>query len=89
MKTNTIRTRTHKAIAGAALAVVMSTPDLAHATDQLAWDKTFPQSEKVIHQMVSFNNRLGINLVADLYLPKISTVRKSILRLSSAVPMAR
>src|SRR5207249_8610888 len=41
-----------------------------HAADQLAWDKTFPQSEKVIHQKVTFNNRLGISLVADLYLPK-------------------
>src|SRR6266478_1834986 len=70
MKTNTIRTRTQKAIAGAALAVVISTLDLTHAADQLAWDKTFPQSDKVIHQKVSFNNRLGINLVADLYLPK-------------------
>jgi hypothetical protein len=37
--------------------------------EQLAWDKTFPQSDKVIHQKVSFNNRLGINLVADLYIP--------------------
>src|SRR5438309_8292605 len=70
MKTNSIRTRTQKAIAGAALAVAMSTPDLTHAADQLAWDKTFPQSDKVIHQKVSFNNRLGINLVADLYVPK-------------------
>ncbi len=70
MKTNSIRTRTQKAIAGAALAVAMSTPDVTHAADQLAWDKTFPQSDKVIHQKVSFNNRLGINLVADLYVPK-------------------
>src|SRR5437879_3753022 len=70
MKTNSIRTRTQKAIAGAALAVAMSTPDMARAADQLAWDKTFPQSDKVIHQKVSFNNRLGINLVADLYIPR-------------------
>ena len=40
------------------------------SSDSLSWDKTFPQSDKVIHQKVSFNNRLGINLVADLYLPK-------------------
>src|SRR5207253_10687153 len=70
MKTNSIRTRSQKAIVGAALAVAMSTPDVTHAADQLAWDKTFPQSDKVIHQKVSFNNRLGINLVADLYVPK-------------------
>jgi hypothetical protein len=70
MKTNSIRTRTEKAIAGAALAVALSTPNVTQAADQLAWDKTFPQSDKVIHQKVSFNNRLGINLVADLYIPK-------------------
>jgi uncharacterized protein len=33
-------------------------------------DKTFPQSDKVTHQKVSFTNRLGITLVADLYAPK-------------------
>lgn len=70
MKTNSIRTRSQKAIVGAALAVAISTPEVTHAADQLAWDKTFPQSEKVIHQKVTFNNRLGINLVADLYLPQ-------------------
>lgn len=48
----------------------MSTPDVTRATDQLAWDKTFPLSDKVIHQKVSFYNRLGISLVADLYIPK-------------------
>ena len=50
--------------------MAVSTPDVARAAEQLAWDKTFPQSDKVIHQKVSFNNRLGINLVADLYIPK-------------------
>lgn len=34
------------------------------------WDKTFPKSEKVNHRKVSFNNRFGITLVADLYEPK-------------------
>ena len=71
MKMKSIRTRTQKAFVGAALALVMSTPDVTRAAaDQLAWDKTFPQSDEVIHQKVSFNNRLGINLVADLYVPK-------------------
>src|SRR5439155_12997723 len=37
---------------------------------KLKWDKTFPQSDKVIHQKVSYSNRLGINLVGDLYIPK-------------------
>ncbi len=35
-----------------------------------AWDKTFPKSEKVDHQKVTFKNRYGITLAADLYLPK-------------------
>ena len=31
------------------------------------WDKTFPQSEKVDHTKVTFINRYGITLAADLY----------------------
>ncbi|MFM5239333.1 alpha/beta hydrolase [Aeromonas veronii] len=34
------------------------------------WDKTFSQSDKVDHRKVTFKNRYGITLVADLYLPK-------------------
>ncbi|SFN56416.1 hypothetical protein SAMN05660284_01773 [Formivibrio citricus] len=34
------------------------------------WDKTFPKSNKVGHQKVTFKNRYGITLAADLYLPK-------------------
>lgn len=34
------------------------------------WDKTFLQSEKVDHQKVTFINRYGITLAADLYKPK-------------------
>ena len=34
------------------------------------WDKVFPQSEKVDHCKVTFHNRYGITLAADLYLPK-------------------
>ena len=30
------------------------------------WDKTFPQSEKVDHKKVTFVNRYGITLAADL-----------------------
>lgn len=35
------------------------------------WDKTFPKSEKVNHRKVTFHNRYGITLVADLYEPKM------------------
>lgn len=34
------------------------------------WDKTFPQSDKVNHCKVTFVNRYGITLAADLYKPK-------------------
>lgn len=34
------------------------------------WDKTFPQSDKVNHKKVTFHNRYGITLAADLYTPK-------------------
>jgi hypothetical protein len=34
------------------------------------WDKTFPKSEKVDHRKVTFANRYGITLAADLYTPK-------------------
>ena len=34
------------------------------------WDKTFPQSDKVNHSKITFHNRYGITLAADLYIPK-------------------
>ena len=34
------------------------------------WDKTFPKSDKVEHRKVTFHNRYGITLAADLYQPK-------------------
>ena len=34
------------------------------------WDKTFPKSDKVDHSKVTFHNRYGITLAADLYAPK-------------------
>ena len=35
-----------------------------------AWDKVFAQSDKVSHSKVTFHNRYGITLAADLYVPK-------------------
>ena len=34
------------------------------------WDKTFPRSDKVNHSKVTFVNRYGITLAADMYEPK-------------------
>lgn len=37
------------------------------------WDKTFPMSDKVQHSKVTFTNRYGITLAADMYMPKNAT----------------
>ena len=34
------------------------------------WDKTFPESDKTQHTKVTFHNRYGITLAADMYKPK-------------------
>jgi hypothetical protein len=60
-------------LASAILAVLVLSSlgdSTASAQGTLAWDKTFPQSDRVDHQKVTYYNRLGIALVADLYLPK-------------------
>ena len=37
------------------------------------WDKVFPKSDKVDHKKVTFKNRYGIELAADMYTPKDAT----------------
>ncbi|SBW06938.1 alpha/beta hydrolase [uncultured Dysgonomonas sp.] len=37
------------------------------------WDKVFPKSDKVNHSKVTFRNRYGIMLAADMYIPKDAT----------------
>lgn len=39
------------------------------------WDKTFEKSEKVDHCKVTFHNRYGITLAADMYVPKKSSLK--------------
>ncbi len=34
------------------------------------WDKTYPKSDKVDHKKVTFHNRYGITLAADMYTPR-------------------
>lgn len=46
------------------------------------WDKTFPKSEKVNHRKVTFHNRYGITLAADLYEPKNAEGKLSALAVS-------
>ncbi|MCI5529315.1 MAG: alpha/beta hydrolase [Blautia sp.] len=46
---------------------MMKTEELKLVTE---WDKTFPKSDKVDHKKVTFINRYGITLAADMYIPK-------------------
>lgn len=34
------------------------------------WDKVFPKSDKIDHKKVTFHNRYGVTLAADMYTPK-------------------
>ncbi|EOB4969984.1 alpha/beta hydrolase [Vibrio fluvialis] len=46
------------------------------------WDKTFAKSDKIDHQKVTFKNRYGITLAADLYQPKNASGKLAALVLS-------
>lgn len=64
----TLLTLTSAGVAALGLIPSVDAPVFAQST--LAWDKTFPKSDRVDHGKVSFYNRLGITLIADLYIPK-------------------
>ncbi|HYC42977.1 MAG TPA: alpha/beta hydrolase [Noviherbaspirillum sp.] len=57
-----------------------SAPVKIQMTDK--WDKTFAKSDKVDHKKVSFKNRYGITLAADLYQPKNASGRLAALVIS-------
>ena len=46
---------------------MIQTSELKLATE---WDKTFKKIDKVDHSKVTFVNRYGITLAADMYVPK-------------------
>lgn len=54
----------------AAVGAVSLGSDEARAQYAGVWDKKFPKSDAVDHRKVTYRNRLGIDLVADLYFPK-------------------
>lgn len=54
----------------AALGVLSVTNGKVFAQYAGTWDKTFPKNDLVDNRKVSYTNRLGINLVADMYIPK-------------------
>ena len=47
-----------------------NTTDMSTLSLTKEWDKTFPKSELVNHSKVTFHNRYGIELAADMYVPK-------------------
>lgn len=46
------------------------------------WDKVFPQSDKVQHKKITFQNRYGITLAGDLYQPKNTNGKLAALAIS-------
>jgi uncharacterized protein len=59
-------------IAAAGMSVIAAAPASSQAAVTLIdqWDKVFPKSPKVDHRKVTFRNRYGITLAADLYQPR-------------------
>ena len=55
--------------------------DIAQTAAQV-WDKTFAKSDSVIHSKVTFTNRFGITLVADLYIPNNQVGKKAAIAVS-------
>ena len=41
------------------------------------WDKTFPKSDRTEHRKVTFHNRYGISLAADMYIPVDESLKGS------------
>jgi hypothetical protein len=69
------------AMASVLSAITLATPVNAEPSAQLQlvseWDKTFAKSDKVDHKKVTFKNRYGITLAADLYVPKNSSGKQA------------
>lgn len=73
MKKKSILTRSLYLLTAMALGLVLFTTgcaSTASTTDTVVSKKTFPPSDKVTTEKVSYKNRFGITVAADLYLPK-------------------
>jgi uncharacterized protein len=68
----TLLKMTGTGIAALGVGAMASRPAVAQSRVKLSdkWDKTFPKSDKVDHKKVTFKNRYGVTLAADLYQPK-------------------
>ena len=63
--------------AGSAMVTVACNGNAVKSNDDMEtleltteWDKVFPQSDRVEHGKITFRNRFGVTLAADLYIPK-------------------
>ena len=70
MKKISILTRSLHLLTAMALSVFVSMSGVASASGTSVEDKTFPLSDKVTTEKISYKNRFGISVAADLYLPK-------------------
>jgi len=70
MKKKSILTRSLYILTAMALGLVLFTTGCASTAETSELDKTFPPSDKVTTEKVSYKNRFGITVAADLYLPK-------------------
>jgi len=75
---------TSTGIAALGLGAMAVNPTAAQSPVQLGdeWDKTFAKSDKVNHRKISFKNRYGITLAADLYQPKNASGKLAALAVS-------
>ncbi len=68
----TLLKMTATGITAAGVGAIATSPAIAQPAVTLTdkWDKVFPKSDKVAHRKITFKNRYGITLAADLYQPK-------------------
>ena len=55
------------------LLLITGVQNMTHAKElklEQKWDKVFAKSDEVNHKKVTFRNRYGITLAADMYTPK-------------------
>lgn len=57
-------------LTGSQAQTIQNSSNMEQLTLTQEWDKTFPKSDKINHCKVTFHNRYGITLAADLYIPK-------------------
>lgn len=72
VRRRTLLKMTGVGVAALSMGAMLTGPASAQSQVELSdtWDKTFPKSDKVDHKKVTYKNRYGVTLAADLYQPK-------------------